>query len=250
MVGEPSIVPGAGCGKTRRKDRPEHEAQGGRDETESSGLEREDDSDLAVVKPGRLQQPDLTVLFAGTCADQDSDDDEGDDQKEDGEDGGRSPECPGRRLARCRAATARSGNRIPGARAPARLCRSRREGRRCGGDPQRTGSDHANRSDRIRPARASPGVTQARPGLLRGNAPGWARRRFPAPESRSSDLRPCSSPRPCLRPRDRGHGRGFFEHHAAAADRRAGGPQRRVHDRRATQAGELHEIAFARPESR
>jgi hypothetical protein len=39
------------------------------------------------VKAGGLQQPDLTVLFAGAGADEDSDDDEGDDQEQDGEDG-------------------------------------------------------------------------------------------------------------------------------------------------------------------
>ena len=74
---------GAGRGKARREDRPEREAQDGRDEAERGGLEREDDSDLARGEADRLQQPDLTVLFAGARADEDADDDEGDDQQQD-----------------------------------------------------------------------------------------------------------------------------------------------------------------------
>ena len=78
---------GAGRGKARRKDAPEREAQCGCDSAERDGLQCKHDSDLAGSKTDRLQQSDLTVLFAGTRADEDSDDDEGDDQQEDSEHG-------------------------------------------------------------------------------------------------------------------------------------------------------------------
>jgi hypothetical protein len=73
---------GAGCGKAGREDRPECEAEYGRDQTERGGLQREGHSDLTRCEADRLQQPNLAVLLARTRADKDSDDDERHDQEQ------------------------------------------------------------------------------------------------------------------------------------------------------------------------
>ena len=63
---------------------PSVKAEGRRDETEGGGLEGEDGSDLAGVKP-----PPLAARFhgvgAGAGADEDPNYDEGDDQEQDGD---------------------------------------------------------------------------------------------------------------------------------------------------------------------
>ena len=86
IVGEPTSVWALGAAR-RGAGPPKREAQCGCDSAERDGLQCKHDSDLAGSKTDRLQQSDLTVLFTGTRADEDSDDDEGDDQQEDSEHG-------------------------------------------------------------------------------------------------------------------------------------------------------------------
>jgi hypothetical protein len=123
----------AGLGKARRKDCPEREAQCGCDNAERHGLQCEHDSDLAGGEADRLQQSDLTVLFAGARADEDSDDDEGDDQEQDGEDGDDHLRalCVAQRVVALRLPGLEI--EVPGPRGRREgCCRARSEGRRRG----------------------------------------------------------------------------------------------------------------------
>jgi hypothetical protein len=63
--------------------RPDGEADDGRDQAERGGFDREHGGDLARGQANGLQQPDLAVLRGGAGTDEDRDDREDDDQEHD-----------------------------------------------------------------------------------------------------------------------------------------------------------------------